>query len=142
MKLEIRRNNEKILTKDDIDNFEKEINGKLPEDYKKFMLENNGGVIENFNRYYFSDEIFYLYEFFPLDDILEADIGELSDDDYLPENWIPIAENGDSGVFFLSIKGDNFGKIYFCEPVHQLISKDSILISDNFDNLIHNLKED
>lgn len=145
MKVSFAKNSEKILTTQDIDTFETKINGKLPESYKQFMLTNNGGVIEDiyYCNYYISEDNFVeIYEFFPLEEIINVDLGELAEGDSVPENWIPIANDGNSGVFFLSIKGDDFGKIYFCEPVHDIISVDSILVSENFEHLINHIERD
>lgn len=108
-----------------ISQFEVLMNIKLPQDYKDFMLENNGGmpieswmfdfidinqinnrsVIQNFL-------VIYLEETDEIDDLGQS-YKILSEQGFAPPSVLPIAEDPSGNIIFLVIAEEGFGKIYF-----------------------------
>jgi hypothetical protein len=103
----------------DIARLEHEIAGSLPEEYKRFLLANNGGVPEGLA----SIEIEGLpgsptdiQEFFGLGLEIETNnidwyLREIPE--RLPANSIPIAIDSGGGLFCLSYRGREMGQVTF-----------------------------
>lgn len=116
-------NNEEILK------LEKKINGKLSDEYKDFLLENNGGYVDDYlvtSKFIENDstasEKYYQStspdRFYNIDELLE----EYEDNIYdpvLPDGYISIAYDtgGNQIVICIDDSSDN-GKIYFAN--HEL----------------------
>lgn len=106
-KVNLRSRNEK-LTESDIIDFQLKYNITLPDNYKKFILENNGGIVEDseFIKLMLSirhgkatvDFIIEIHQ------ILEKNISE---------NYLPIATDWSGNVITINLeKNSNYGKIY------------------------------
>ncbi|MEK7434946.1 MAG: SMI1/KNR4 family protein [Cyanobacteriota bacterium] len=134
----------KNLTKKNIESFEKKISQKLPNDYKEFLLENNGGSIEDnyYNYFYYKeDENIFIGVFFPLDEIFNA----LDDYDFIDgfdKNWAIIATGGEDYRLFMSLDEIDFGHIYFANITDENVEKDYIFITNSFSNLINNIEKE
>jgi len=111
-------NSSKAIDKKDIEKLEEKYGFTFPEEYKIFLLKNNGGIPSNI---YFSTKngkIFdILTRFFPIDIndeySLQSEIEEITLEGLLPKELIPIAITvGDSDRVLLSITGKNYGKVY------------------------------
>jgi len=110
-----------VVTKEVINNFERENNISLPEDYIEFLLKNNGGMfIYDYVNFDFKDklgdntaivDIFYGINY-------PADVYDLKTmlnrtRDRMPNNIIPIANDPGGNKICISIKGEDYGKVYF-----------------------------
>lgn len=133
---------------EEIAEFEKLIDAKLPEDYKQFLLKHNGGhpvmngfeLIETINDKESSGAVSW---FFPL---YEGDSNLLLwfklTRNKLPDEYIPIGyDNGDS--ICLVIKGENYGKVYYYTSDWSYWSEEDYnyiyLISNSFTEFINGL---
>lgn len=116
------KNSYSPLDKSEIEAFEKKIGHVLPEEYKTFLMEHNGGqpepsyfcyqekifdqVIQNCNRV----RVFLA--------IADGEAYELrwTLDTFkhrIPINFLPIAENGTGSLICISLYGEDKGGIYF-----------------------------
>ena len=128
--LMIMQDSGKQLNEDIITQFEELLNIKLPQDYKDFMLENNGGmpldgwvfdflginnisnrsVIQNF-------KVIYLEKTDSFDDINNL-YKILVEEELAPPSVLPIADDPSGNIIFLVVSKKDYGKIYFGE--HEL----------------------
>lgn len=118
---------EPLPTIKDIEKVEKDLGIKIPDNYKKILLESDGGVPEN-NVYYFKDgeginivgrdrlrfDSVCIDGFNPLREISYTDQSEF------PKDMIPIATDG--GGNYICISSSN-GKIYYLD--HEEIAEQS-----------------
>ena len=106
-----------------IEDFEKNIGKKLPDDFKEFMLENNGGCPEeelftqNFNMINpeTSEEITQsidIAEFMSLNDI-EFEYDEIIDTGDIPQGYLPFGYTSFDNLFLICLNQDNYGAIYY-----------------------------
>lgn len=127
---------------------------KLPQSYRLFLLENNGGKpfkkIFNFKN---KDDGSCIDEFFGI--IKNFNNNLLLKQKYLsnrvPENTIPIGRDAYGNFILLSIKGTDRGKVYFWDHESEASEGEKpdysnlTLIADNFDefiNSLHDLEEE
>lgn len=105
---------EKKVTLDEINSFEKEYDFKLIKSYKLFLKENNGGVpIENI--FWNGDIESGVSVFFPLKygrNTLENIVSNIHREDALPKTYFPFASTGGVSIYTFSMKKENFGEIY------------------------------
>ncbi len=109
--------------------FEEKINGKLSNEYKIFLMENNGGYLDDYlvtpkfievipsnsERYYQSTSP---DKFYSLEELLEEYEDNL-DDQVLPDNYISIAyDTGGNQIVMYVADGEQNGEIYFAN--HEL----------------------
>ena len=125
----------------DIENFEMQYNIIIPNEYKEFLLKNNGGSPENFlfttefdevqpgnsevkkqatdiERFFSLRELFFEYE-------------DIIDDDYIESKYIPIARTSFGNLILLSAENhSDSGKVYFSN--HDIINPNNgkFLISE------------
>jgi hypothetical protein len=99
--------------------FEELIQAKLPEDYKKFLLRNNGGhptadcydLIEPINPKNKSCSIDWFYALY--DGEFSNLIKEFNKTrDQLPNEFIPIARDN-ANIICMSVRGDDYNKLYY-----------------------------
>lgn len=115
--------NQKI-NKKDIENFEKEINSKLPDDYKSFMLEYNGGIIINDSNaiYIQEDDPYGIDEFLDLDNVLLQTKLRIKPEQF-GGKYLVIARDAGEYHYLLCLENTNFGYIYVfggCEEFEQI----------------------
>ena len=125
------RNSEQKLTIQELSEFEKEFKLKLPESYKKIMLENNGGSPE---KEYFQGGSVYLdnikYGKYPL----EKSIKILND--VLPKGFFPFADYIGQSLC-IDLNEDGYGKIYFFDETGEIE-----LVANSFDEFMEELSDD
>ena len=106
------------LDAEDIDQFESRFGIQFPPDYRRFLLEYNGGTTLP-NRFETEDgkiesmvvRFFSMYD--PEDDALEDEYTDLSLDDELPSNLLPIAIDPVEDRIVISLSGDDRGAVYY-----------------------------
>lgn len=121
----------KQLSHDDIAKFEKELGVSLPEDYKEFMLKNNGGMSELDWGFDFFDvaaeaesssmiqEFLVIYDEETYeDDDLKKIYRILRENGEIPPNILPIADDPSGNLICMSVAEENYGRIFFCD--HEL----------------------
>ncbi|MEJ8553224.1 SMI1/KNR4 family protein [Tepidibacter sp. Z1-5] len=144
----------KSIEVQDIEAFEKKYGFKLPNDYRQFLLLNNGGKTDR-RKFDTKDEndngmiISSIMLFCPLSDEVEFNLeknycvynkeGKLISSKFLPIGIDPV-EN----LICISVEGNNKGATYHCDMAY--IEEDGILemdcirlISRNFTEFIENL---
>ncbi len=107
--------------------FEKDLGVKLPEDYKDFMIESNGGMPEDDLLFDFMDEVTnqkntsLIQEFFIVytkdndeSDNLKNNCQELWDDQALSREMFPFGQDPAGNFLCISLKKDDYGKVYYC----------------------------
>lgn len=103
------------IKKDDIKEFIKRYELKLPIDYVDFLLTTNGGMTDSL---YFEFEANWDYGvkvvFFSLQNLENRFYNDTFYND-TPENIFPIGEDQAQNLICISLKDDDYGKIYFWE---------------------------
>ncbi|KAB1158919.1 SMI1/KNR4 family protein [Tenacibaculum aiptasiae] len=102
---------EKRITIKELDLFTESFNLNLPEEYKKHILKYNGGYPED--NYFQGKGINYFHS------IKYGEYGSLEDtlkriSDVLPDNFFPFAYDEGGNQFCISLRKEDYGKIYFC----------------------------
>ena len=114
------------IIEDDIAKIECDLEIKLPEDYKYFMLQSNGGTPKEDMLFDFFDEvqecentsvirnIFSLY----LDDSnrkfnYKVIYNIMVNDECIPADMVPIADDPGGNVISISLNKDDYGYVYF-----------------------------
>lgn len=122
------RDSGKQLNEAMISEFEKQFDFKLPQDYKAFMLKNNGGTPKKNWAFDFVDTasgksdssginyfcILYDEETENNDDLRASYIAlVLEEPAQSPPNLLPILDDPGGNIVFLSVAGKDYGKVYF-----------------------------
>jgi cell wall assembly regulator SMI1 len=138
------------LTGETISGFEAQLKMQLPKDYRDFMLSNNGGTPEE-------DWVFDFIEagdstptssvirkFLSISDEYSS-IGKayarLVNSKEISPNLLPIAGDPGGNYIFLSVSGEDCGKIYFGD--HEIEDSNTgfialSLVADSFSNFLEN----
>lgn len=144
-------NNDKILK------FENELNIQLPLDYKNFMLKNNGGIPKKDWAFDFVDTetnsitsslITCFYVIYPEETDEDDDLRTIyqmhQEEEELPKDMLPIAEDPSGNVICMCVSKSNFGRIFFCD--HELEDTETgyivtYAIADSFSAFLDKLYE-
>ena len=125
--------NEQKLTQEELMIFERQINFKLPDGYKKIILEYNGGFPEK--PYYKGKSVSFesiKYGEYPIEKSLEA----LKD--VLPEAFFPFGCDGGGWLFCFDLSnGENYGKVYFYQA-----DGEYYLLANSFEEFMEELSDD
>jgi len=114
------------LSEEMVHDFEKQLGIVLPQDYREFMMKNNGGEPDgnwafDFFEYGISEktssilryfEKIYLEETMENDDI-KAGYFALIESMQIPKNYLPIADDPFGNIVFLCVETCNYGKVFF-----------------------------
>ena len=108
--MELRKSNTS-LKNEDLTNFEKDLNVKLPDSFKKFYLSFNGGIPSH--RYFKGNRI---ASFCPIkyggENQIENVITSLGEVNRLPQGFIPFAFDSGGWYFCVNLGMSNNGLIY------------------------------
>ena len=109
------QNQETPLKDREIPVIEKRLGFKLPEQYKAFLLKNNGGTPSPdtvpYNGEYFDYvSLFYAVRTNAYSNDLFRNIEEYKE--YILDHYLPIAESPGGDVYCISLKTDDYGAIY------------------------------
>jgi hypothetical protein len=99
----------------EIEAFEKEFNISLPHDYRIFILTYNAIDLKEciFNK---GNEKYYIDVFYPLSETYELSLQFMFQNlkEYFRNDFLPFANDSGGWQFVLSLKSDDYGKVYFC----------------------------
>jgi len=142
-------------TKEEISNFEKEINVELPNEYKTFLLKYNGGKP---SKYVFPDtEDLYSFAISDLYGLnTKQDYNDLRRSwnlfkDRIFKQFISIGRTIDGDQITLGISGPLKGKVYFWdhntelendEFTENVLPGNMYLLADSFNEFLNKLEED
>lgn len=141
----------KPATLEDISDFEREINSALPSDYKKFLMEYNGGQPQPDSFRFFSDrnDASSVDRFLSLGNEKNSNLLKYYNNykDRIPLGFIPIAHDAGGNLVIMKLK-TNENKIYFWD--HELEADEGVvpdmsnvyLINQSFSDFIDNLYEE
>lgn len=129
---------EQKLTLADIDDFERKIGLKLPQDFKEHYLKFNGGYpafeyvkgVKNIFTINSFDSI--KYGVLPIEKLI--DDFQKSGVDF--NHKIPFANDNGDNIFLISLDSSDYGKIYIIEAEF-LEDKNYILVSESFTDFIN-----
>ncbi|GIM50344.1 SMI1/KNR4 family protein [Capnocytophaga stomatis] len=129
---------EQKLTSADMDDFERKIGLKLPQDFKEHYLKFNGGY-PSFEYVKGLRNIFTIngfdsikYGALPIEKLID-DFRE-SGVDF--NNKIPFANDNGDNIFLISLDDSDYGKIYIIEAEF-LEDKNYILVSESFTDFLN-----
>lgn len=107
------------LTLEEIQAFEREIGGRLPDDYKKFMLAHNGGLTKpklNFPCEGETERVDIFYKLLPAakDSGIRGNLRRLRElNPANVEGYLPIAGSFGEGKICLAYRGKNAGAVFY-----------------------------
>jgi hypothetical protein len=123
---------------------------EFPKDYRKFLLEYNGGIPEK-ALIYFSNDGGIIDLFFGIcdDDIYGLKSNNNSYINRIPSNTIAIACDPGGNLFLISIRGDDYGQIYFWDHEFEVDWNSGqeadysnlTFVAKSFTDLINNLRD-
>ncbi|MGU3370243.1 SMI1/KNR4 family protein [Bacillus mycoides] len=136
---------------EDIESFEKNNGLKLPDDYKSFLLKDNGGK-SNRRRFSTKDDVVTssIMMFFPLseetENNLQNSLNYYIKGNKLPSKFIPIGKDPADNIICISIHGSDIGSVYHCHTYHiddegELEPKFIRKIASSFTEFVNELSE-
>lgn len=145
-------NSFRSVSLEEVELYENELNVRLPEDYKRFVLKNNGGkpVARRFKTKD-GKHISSLMLFFPLTEDIEPNIisifKEFNKNSKIPANLLVIGEDPIKNKICLSFSGSDDGAVYYWSlDMEDILEEDYIpsytnfsLISSSFTEFVQNL---
>jgi hypothetical protein len=135
------------VTESDIQAFETRLNARLPEDYRQFLMQHNGGKPEPYcfrvDMNGFPNESAITY-FLCLSDTEQDSLSRYLKiyRDRIPVNLLPIALPLAVNLVCLSIAGDDYGTVYFWDhnwENDELDYTNVHFVAHSFNELLNNL---
>ena len=125
-------------------NFEKSLGITLPDDYKQFLLQNNGGYPSEELVFTLDDSQSVLSHFYtlglPTDDILSLEecLKQFVVTRRIESNYLPIADDAFGNQLCLRLSGREHGQVYFWD--HEANEGKMTKIADSFTSFCQSLK--
>ena len=150
-KIKFKSANEKINISD-INDFESEVGKEFPDDFKEFLLENNGGYpsdrlfTQNFNLYITStgenkNQSTDVSQFLSLKEI-ELDYEDVLDEEYISEYLIPFAYTSFDSQFLINTnKEEYYGAVYYVNYDQCFDDEKGVAIPSKVSNTFHEFIE-
>ena len=130
---------EEKITLEYLNSFENTYNFNIPNSYKEFLVENNGGI--PVEKIFWDGEIeCYVPHFYSLKNgeyPIEEIIKELHREDALPTYFFPFASTGGAGSYAFSMKNEDFGAVY----VFHFDGSEPLKLTDSFEDFINAMEE-
>lgn len=146
---------EKNITVEDVNNAEEKLALKLPELYKLFLLQNNGGVPEKYAIDFQAKKLRLQGDdikiFFSIGGKVTNDITFKNKpiNNSLPQGLIYIANTHSSNFIILSTREDSYGQVFYkdhefedkspFDPINNQLPESIVKIADDFDEFIAKL---
>lgn len=138
-----------------ISKFETMLNIVLPDDYKIFMIDSNGGMPEEDWVFDFNDSItntkkrsliqnffvIYLEDNFEVDNLKNV-CNQLWNDRAISRSMFPFAEDPAGNFICISLKENDCGTVYFCDHEYEDAETEYMMrskIADSFSDFINSL---
>lgn len=136
----------KKLNQSELTAFEEDNNIQLPEDYKKFLLHNNGGTPPNDRRYTIwevdDDEVdLRIASFHPIKDgsyTVKDALFHLVKKEIIPNYFLPFGDNGGDAEFCMSLREEDYGAVYYMVLDEEVINP--IKLASSFTAFIDKLE--
>ena len=140
----------KYLSQLDLNNIEEKIGFNFPADYKRFLLQFNGGKPEKevFNMINNSSIVDRFFGFCENEYRNALRYYGVVYNKRIPSNTFPIGKDPGGNLILISISGSDYGKIYFwdhnweAEEGREPDYSNLTLIADSFDEFVNNLKDE
>jgi len=143
----------KPLSLEDLNKFESQVERMIPDSYKSFLLDYNGGFPEP-DTFILDDKKFDRTEEISVEWFLGIDTKEYDDlrsvirvyKDRIPVSLFPIALSGGDSLVCIGIEGDNLGKVFFWDREEEVEEGmvptfDNVyFLANNFEEFINSLK--
>jgi cell wall assembly regulator SMI1 len=140
------------LTESELASVERELGVEFPRDYRRFLLEQNGG--RPVDDWMLDTPLSHSLggvepcDFFSLGRSGEYDMSWMLDSygvDWLAAGLLPVAEDGGGNVICLSLRGDDYGAVYFWDHergAHEDVpSRQSLtVVSESFEAFVNGLR--
>src|SRR5688572_11467496 len=125
----------KVLVQEDLQEFEMELGGyKVPDDFKKFYLNHNGGAP---NKGFIEDHKIVHFNSIKYGESYTIEATMKLMGDILPGGFVPFAYDGGGNPFCINLEaGQKYGHIYFC----RFDGPDPELIAESFTDLLNSLE--
>jgi hypothetical protein len=137
------------LTDSEITKFEWRWNIKLPQKYRDFLLQYNGGTVQpdifRYEREDSPDAGFILSFFLPINQKYQFNIEHYLEiyAGRIPKAFLPIADTAGGDPICLKITGDDIGSIYFWSHEHESEEEDYLdnlyYVAKDIDELLNGL---
>lgn len=135
------------ISEQELANFEREYGIKLPQQYRQFLLDYNGGRPEHcdFN-FKGSTNGSQLLGFFGIGSRIDVRKELRTYNGRLPAAWFPVASDAGGNLICICLSGPNYGKVFFWD--HEMESDETqgltpetanntVLIADSFDEFLN-----
>lgn len=127
--------------------FEKSLKVTIPKDYRKYLIDFNGGDFEKCIVHLPSNEgdttVHHMFGIHSGPEYRQLIENYNNFFKLTSGNYIPICDDSFGNIFYLKIKGENSGAIYFCDHTKSDFSSESLtFVSVGFDDFIINMKSD
>jgi hypothetical protein len=118
--------------------FEKLIGSKLPNSYRTFLIDINGGI--PFKKYFLYNNTGSLIKcFFGITNEKDFDIVRFYNHykNLIPEYLLPIGEDDGGNILMMAISGKDYGKLFFLDHEQPIC-----LLANSFEEFINSLKSE
>ncbi len=127
------------ITLEEVNQFELGVLGELPDEYKNFLVENNGGFPREkmFINEEFECDVSLFYSLKHGKYNLEGVLDRVYDDNGLNNSYFPFASSGSGSLYVFSLKEKDYGVVY----LDHMDDSDIVKLSDSFSGFLDNLQE-
>jgi SMI1 / KNR4 family (SUKH-1) len=138
-KLQVQRAGD-LPSEKDLKTFEIENKIKLPDLFKYFLLTQNAYLVTEKSFKKKGRETYQIHHFYPFDLKIELSFQFCFENlkDFFDNKYIPFANDAGGWQYVISIREENYGRVYFCRMDEEL--DDALtLVADNFELFISGL---
>lgn len=132
-----------------LEKFESELGNSLPVEYRKYLIESNGGDFEK-SIVKLPDEegdtnVHHMFGIHTGPEYRQLTHNYNYSRNILSDDYLPICDDATGNWFFIKIKGENCGAIYFVD--HEELDREEseqnlIFVANNFNEFVASMKSD